>query len=492
MFPKLDTDLAVDTVVVGAGITGLTAACQLAEAGQTVAVLERGRCAQVDTGHTSAHLTMVTDSPLSELVDRFGPDHARAAWDAGLAAIDWIEATVEREGIDCGFERIDGYLHAPVGPAPPPADVFEREAALARECGFAADFVRETPWAGGPGVRFEGQARVHPRRYLAGVAKAIRARGGAVFEHTAAEAFVNEPRAVKANGHTVSCGQIVIATHNPLVGIAGMVSASIFQTKLALYTSYVVAGRVRRGAVPDALFWDTADPYRYVRIEPHREYDVVIVGGEDHKTGQVADTEACYTRLEQAARERVPGLELMHRWSGQVIETPDGLPYVGLSADRQWLATGFAGNGLTFGTAAAAIIADAILGRRNPWTDLFEPGRSAVRRGAWDYVAENADYPYYLLRGRLASIHAGTARALRRGEGRIIEIDGRRAAAFRDDSGRLEVVDAVCTHMGCVVAWNAAERTWDCPCHGSRFRTDGTVISGPAEQPLSPVDLPRG
>jgi glycine/D-amino acid oxidase-like deaminating enzyme len=174
------------------------------------------------------------------------------------------------------------------------------------------------------------------------------------------------------------------------------------QTKLALYTSYVIAARVAPGSVPDALWWDTGDPYDYIRLEPQRGYDVVIFGGEDHKTGQETDTAAAHHRLEQRLRKLVPDAEVTHHWSGQVIETPDGLPYVGKTAPHQYSATGYSGNGITFGTLAGMMIADAIRGRSNPWTELFEPGRKALTRGLWDYIKENADYPYYLIRDRFA------------------------------------------------------------------------------------------
>jgi Rieske Fe-S protein len=289
---------------------------------------------------------------------------------------------------------------------------------------------------------------------------------------------------VKSNGHWIDCRDIVIATHNPLVGIASPTMAAVFQTKLALYTSYVVAGRVKRGVVPDALFWDTADPYKYLRIEPQRDYDCVIYGGEDHKTGQVSDTDACYERLEHALAERVRGIDFTHRWSGQVIETPDGLPYIGQMTDHQYAATGYAGNGMTFGTLAAMIVSDAILGRRNPWSELFDPGRLAIRRGLWDYIKENADYPYYMIRDRFAGADGKSVRSVKRGEGKIIDRNGTKVAAYRSPAGALTVRSATCTHMGCIVGWNTAEQTWDCPCHGSRFATDGSVISGPAESPL--------
>ena len=488
-FAKLADDAEAGVVVVGGGITGLTAAYLLAKAGKRVIVLERGRCAATDTGHTSAHLTMVTDTRLSNLVKGFGRTHAQAVWDAGLAAIAKIDDIVREHDIDAGFEWVDGYLHAPLGDtASDHPEHLKADAKLAGELGFDAEYLESVPLVGRPGVRFAHQARIHPRQYLKGVAKAFVELGGQIHEHSEADEFCDHPRRVKVNGHMVTCEDTVIATHNPLVGFGGMAGATLFQTKLALYTSYVIAGRVACGVVPDALWWDTSNPYQFVRVEPHRDYDVVIFGGEDHKTGQQEDTEACYRRLEEHLRAIVPDAELTHRWSGQVIETPDGLPYIGQSADHQYSATGYAGNGLTFGTLAGIMISDAILERSNPWTELFDPGRKAMTRGLWDYVKENVDYPYYLIRDQFAGAEAKSLRAVKRGQGKVIERNGAKVAAYRDRAGTVTLRSAICTHMGCAVGWNTAERTWDCPCHGSRFKPTGEVISGPAEAPLAKAD----
>lgn len=487
---KLDRSLHADVVIVGAGITGLTTAYLLAAAGKSTIVVERERCAQVDTGHTTAHLTMVTDQRLTDLVKRFGPNHAQAVWDAGLAAIVTIESIVKEQMIDCDFSWIDGYLQTPLFAEASAAEHsrFEEEAALARDLGFDADFVSAVPFTGGAGIRFKHQARFHPRRYVGELATAILSMGGKVYQLSPADEFCDAPRSVKANGHTITCDDIVIATHNPLVGLAGLASSTLFQTKLALYSSYVVAGRVPKGTVPDALFWDTTDPYHYLRLEPRRGFDTVIFGGEDHKTGQATDTEARYARLETSLRQLVPQVDLTHRWSGQVIETPDGLPYIGKMTDHQYAATGFSGNGMTFGTLSAMVITDAILGRANPWSDLVAPDRKALTRGLWDYVKENADYPYYMIRDRVAGAESRPLRSLQRGEGAVIERQGKKVAACRAGNGTIILRSAICTHMGCVVGWNAAERTWDCPCHGSRFKPDGAVISGPAETPLPPAE----
>jgi glycine/D-amino acid oxidase-like deaminating enzyme/nitrite reductase/ring-hydroxylating ferredoxin subunit len=494
-YQRLNNDIEADVVIVGAGVTGLTAALLLADAGRRVVVLERDRCGGGDTSHTTAHLTMVTDMRLTELAERFGTSHAQAVWDAGLAAIATIDDIVRDHHIDAAFGWVDGYVHVPAGTA---ADVeteraLAEEARLAAELGFDAHLIDDVPLVGGAGVRVTGQARIHAGRYLAGLAEAFVASGGQIFEESPAEDYRGAPRAVISNGHFVVCDHIVMTTHNPQPGLAGAVSAALFQTKLALYSSYVVAGRVAHGTVPDALWWDTADPYRYLRVHSESEHDVVILGGEDHKTGQ-GDPDGSYRRLEDALQRLVPDVDITHRWSGQVVETPDGLPYIGEYADRQFVATGFSGNGMTFGTLAGVMIADAITGRVNPWRDLFDPGRKALTKGLWDYLTENADYPYYMIRDRFAGGATADLRTVSRGQGALIERHGTKIAVYRDDRGVATCHSGICTHLGCVVRWNTAERTWDCPCHGSRFSPSGEVISGPAERPLADlsIDKPAG
>lgn len=488
-FPKLARDEHVDVAIIGGGITGLTAAYLLSRAGRSVAVLERDRCARIDTGHTTAHVTMVTDMRLSELVKSFGREHAQAAWDAGLAAIAQIDEIIRGENIECGFAWVPNYLHAPRANAAKVDDVdFREEASLANDLGFDATFVPEVPFMGRPGVRYDGQARFHPRMYLAGLVRAIQAARGRIYEHSEVREFCDEPLSVKANDRTVTCRDVVIATHTPLTGNTNTAFAMLFQTKLALYNSYVVGGQAPRRRVPDALFSDTAEPYHYLRVHPGRNYDVVIFGGEDHKTGQATDTEACYARLERELKVLVPELKVTHHWSGQVIEPYDGLPYLGRNTEHQYIATGFAGNGMTFGTLGAMIAVDGILGRANPWAELFDTGRTKIRYGVWDYITENKDYPYYLVRDRFAGTEGRDLRSLKRGEGKILELKGTRVAAYRDDAGKAVLRSPTCTHLGCEVAWNYAERTWDCPCHGSRFKPTGEVLAGPAESPLSEIE----
>lgn len=487
-FPTLDRDLTVDVVVVGAGITGMTAAYLLKSQGRRVALVERGRCGGVDTSYTTAHLTYVTDERLTSLVSSLGEDHARAVWDAGRAAIAQIDEIIQTEHIACAFEWVPGYLHTPVAEVAADDEALQKEADLAAGLGFDAQYVDSVPFVRRPGVMFEAQARFHPLRYLAGLVTQIGGDGSSVFEHT--DVTEVSDQSVKAGDHTIHADYVVIATHDPMMGKASYLSASLLQTKLFLYSTYVVGGTVAHGTVPDALFWDTGDPYYYLRVVERRDdRDLVILGGADHRTGQVTDTKECYEQVEEMLRRLVPGVDVTKHWSGQVIQTHDGLPYIGETAEDQFVATGFSGNGMTFGTLAAMMACDAATGRVNPWKELFDVGRTTVSTGVWDYLKENAAYPYYLIRDRFAGAEGKSLRAVKSGQGKVIEINGERVAAYRDDEGRLSLVSAVCTHMGCAVAWNSAEGTWDCPCHGSRFTSSGEVMAGPAERPLKSIEL---
>ncbi len=485
-FPALAEDLGVDVVVIGAGITGITAAYLIKSAGLRVALIERERAAMVDTGHTTAHVTYVTDLRLSELVSVFGRDQACAVWDAGRLAIQQIETNVDTEKIDCDFRSAPGYLHEPLnGESEERArTALREEAELARELGFDATYVASVPFVNRAGIRFDAQALFHPRQYLSGLLDALPGEGSHVFEQTPVDDIEDAPLRVTSGSHTIRCNYVVVATHTPLMGKTNPVSASLLQTKLALYTSYAIGGKVPPGILPEAAFWDTADPYHYLRVDRHRGFDYVILGGEDHKTGQAADTAACFQALEETLKSFVPDVEVTHRWSGQVIETNDGLPYIGETSPRQFAATGFSGNGMTFGTLAAMMARDAVLGRSNPWRELFDVHRKKLRGGTWDYLKENKDYLYYMVRDRFAASEK-SLRAVPRGEGRLVDLNGEQVAAYRDEQGVVTLRSPVCTHMGCLVAWNDAGKTWDCPCHGSRFRPNGDVLAGPAQSPLA-------
>jgi nitrite reductase/ring-hydroxylating ferredoxin subunit len=268
----------------------------------------------------------------------------------------------------------------------------------------------------------------------------------------------------------------------PIQGERGTFNAALFQTKLAAYSTYALEAEI--DPVAESLFWDTNDPYLYLRFDRRGDACSVIIGGEDHKTGQEEETETRYERLEKILKKSFPSAKPRHRWSGQVIETPDSLPYIGEVAHRQFLATGFSGNGMTLGTFSAMLIRDLISGNSNPWNGLFAPNRKAIV-GTWDYVLENKDFPTYFIKNWISS--PASDGGINRCEGRVAKIDGKKRAIYCDEHGKRTVLSPICPHMGCIVTWNDAEKTWDCPCHGSRFTATGELIAGPAESGLKPV-----
>lgn len=488
-FPSLDKNVEVDVAVIGGGLTGITAAHLLKKSGARVAIIERRHCAAADTAHTTAHLTCVTDTRLHELVRTFGKDGARAFWEAGMDAIDRICDLARSEAPDCEFKWVPGHLHAPLAEGKvngQERELLEQDAKLAEEFGFNAAFVERVPYANTFGVRFDNQAKFFPLKYLRPLLAGIPGNGSYIFENSEAHEIEDDPLAVHVGKFKVRCEYLVIATHTPLLGKTGLVRGTLFQSKLALYTSYVLGASLPQGLLPEALFWDTSDPYYYLRVDARAGRDYVIFGGEDAKTGQEKDAISHYPRLEARLREFLPQAEVDNHWLGQVIETDDGLPFIGESSGKQFIATGFCGNGFTLGTLAAFMARDRYLGRKNPWFDLFNVNRKKFHGGAWRYVTENLDYPYYLLRDRLKAAEGNSLDDLKRGEGKVLKLDGKKVAACRDDDGNVTLRSPVCTHLGCIVRWNNADKSWDCPCHGSRFSPDGKVLSGPAESPLGP------
>jgi glycine/D-amino acid oxidase-like deaminating enzyme/nitrite reductase/ring-hydroxylating ferredoxin subunit len=409
-------------------------------------------------------------------------------WQGGAAAIDLIETHVEEFAISCGFQRVPGFLFASLHGSNDELEELHTEAELARELGFSTRFVANGPVLGKPAVSYADQALFHPLQYLAAIARAVDGDGSFVCDSCEVGEVLKDPTAVIVNGETVACDYVVIATHVPLTGTTGIVSSTLFQTKLYPYSSYVIGARLPKNTIAPGLYSDTSDPYYYLRIHAEGDHLYAIFGGEDHKTGQVEDTNTCFARLEGTLYKILPEAVIERRWSGQVIETNDGLPFVGETAENQFVGTGYSGNGLTFGTLAGLMAHDAVVNNKNPWQKLFDPNRKTLRDGLTTVIAENIDYPWYLILDRLRQHRGDGADNIAHGDGKVLTINGQRVARHRTDTGELITVSAVCTHMGCLVRWNAAERTWDCPCHGSRFTPAGLVLGGPAENPLEPVE----
>jgi len=482
-FPPLTENLETEVLVIGGGITGVTTAWLLAREGRQVTLVERETIGARDSGHTTAHLTYMTDTRLSELVATFSRKRAQLAWQAGKESMKLIRDAIESLSIDCDFAIVPGYLAAAEEADQSLEGVALRdEAELARELGFDVEMDGVNPVTKSTAIVFSDQMRFHPLKYLRALAQDAARHGARIFETTEVAAFEDDPQRVTATGHHIRYQRVVIATHVPLQGTAGTLGAALFQTKLALYSTYAIAARIPAAQVKELIWSDTADPFRYLRMEKLGDSGLAIFGGEDHKTGQETDTAACFTRLEQRLARWLPEAVVTHRWSGQVVETVDGLPFIGETGKNQFIATGFSGNGYTFGTAAAIMAHDWASGAVHPWSEAFDPARKSPA-SMKEYLKENADFPVRMVRDRLKT-PTDDPEHLKKGEGQVMENDSERIAAYRDLEGELHVCSAVCPHLGCIVAWNPAEKTWDCPCHGSRFEATGGVIAGPAESDL--------
>jgi glycine/D-amino acid oxidase-like deaminating enzyme/nitrite reductase/ring-hydroxylating ferredoxin subunit len=480
--------------VVGAGIAGLTTATLLARAGKDVIVLDDGAVGGGESGLTTAHLVNALDRRWASLVKLHSPHDLRAAARSHTDAIGTIERIVQEEQIDCDFKRLSGYLFAAPGST---SSTIKDEVNAARRAGLT---VREVPRAPlmdfdtGPAVEFPGQGQFHILKYLSGLARAIERDGGKIYTraHVTDVDETSQPGRVVVKtdrGGEVVAEHVVLATNSPLIPRMSM------HMKQSAYRTYAIALRVPRGAIVPGLYWDTADPFHYIRLADLSGADeLLIVGGEDHKTGQADDADERHARLEAWTRERFSlAGEVLHRWSGQVIETVDGLAYIGRvkKDSRVMIVTGDCGNGMTHGTIAGLLIADLVHGRDNEWASLYDPSRVNLSLASVsEYLKENlnvaAQYACWVTGGDV-----NDADKIPPGVGAVVRRGLKKIAAYRDGQGQLHERTAVCPHLDGIVAWNPAERTWDCPCHGSRFEATGRVIHGPAKSDLAPVEVDR-
>jgi glycine/D-amino acid oxidase-like deaminating enzyme/nitrite reductase/ring-hydroxylating ferredoxin subunit len=483
-FPALQGDAHADVCVIGAGIAGLTSAYLLAGEGKDVILIDALGIGAGETGRTTAHF-FPPDEWFSGLEDSFGTDAAQLAARSFAAATDRVESIVAAERIDCQFERLDGYLFAL------PGNGFKdmgKECDAAARAGLQAELLPRVPGLSfdtGPCVRYPHQAQFHPLKYLAGLAAAFVRRGGRIHCGTRALGIDDggDTQLVTTGSGTIRTRSVVVATNTPFH------HRVVMHTKQAGYRTYVVALRVPKGSVPRILLWDTGDPYYYLRLAtpgPDTEHELLVVGGADHKVGQDSHPEHRYADIERWVRERFPMAQAVeYRWSGEVMEPSDGMAYLGrdpVGSKDVYLITGDSGNGMTHCTAGAMLVTDLIMGRDNPWKAIYDPSRK-VKHGVSDFVAEQANtlsqYGDWLTGGEVDS-----PAEIAPGQGAIVRAGLHKLAVYRDDTGELHSLSATCTHLGCVVHWNSAERSWDCPCHGSRFGVDGTVLHGPAAKAL--------
>lgn len=488
----LKEDARADVCVIGAGIAGLTTAYLLGREGASVIVLDDGPIGGGNTERTTAHLSNALDDRYVEMERLHGERGSRVAAESHSAAIDVIERIVNEEQFDCDFERLDGYLFAPPRKS---RKILDEELKAAHRAGLdGVERVGRAPLESfdtGGALRFPEQGQFHPLKYLNSLAGATKRDGALIFTGGSAHAERiqggDDARVQTSGGYTVTSKWVVVATNSPIS------DRFEIHTKQAPYMTYVIGARIPRGSVTKALYWDTLDPYHYVRVQSaasdEEDFDVLIVGGEDHKTGQEHDFGRRYSRLERWARFRFPLMsDVEFRWSGQVMETIDGLAFIGRNPnddENVLIATGDSGMGMTHGTIAGILLTDLIAGRASDWADVYDPARKTVSALS-DFARENinvaAQYTDYVTPGEVDSEDE-----IEPDEGAVVRDGLTKTAVFRDEDGVVHRMSAVCVHLGCIVSWNTNEKTWDCPCHGSRYDATGRVINGPANSDL-PTD----
>ena len=484
-YPVLTDGTRADVAVLGGGIAGLTTAYLLAREGRSVVLVEADRIASGVTGYTTAKVSVQHNLVYADLASRHDAETARLYAESQNRALEWMAATIVDESIDCEWERVPSLVYTEIEDD---RRSVEDEAAAGREAGLAMDLVEEDPslpWPIVCGVRLDGQAQFHPRKYLLALADRIVAAGGRIFESTRAlDVDAGEPCTVHTDRGDLHCAEVVVATHYPFL------DRGLLFARLAPYRDVVVTARIAAEQDPGVIAISTgseAGGTHSVRTAPYKDGQrLLVVTGGQYKTGTKEATQEQYDELAAWTRERFGVDAIEHRWSTQDTSSVDRLPYIGglpNAGDHVWVATGFSAWGMTNGTLSGLILADLLQGRRNDYAAVYDPGRVSLRASAGKLVKENVEVAKHLVTGMFRN-DISAPEDLAPGEAGIFHDGGRRMAAYRDADGTAHVLSARCTHLGCTVAWNDAERTWDCPCHGSRFDIDGSIREGPAVQPL--------
>ena len=484
----LRDDTTADVCIIGAGIAGLTTAYLLGRENLHVVVIDADAPTTGETSRATAHLANALDDRFYSLERWHGENGSRIAAQSHTAAIDLIERISQEEMIECDFRRVDGYLFDPNDDV----SLLRDELLAAHRAGLRDVELIDAPstvsLGGRKCLRFPRQGQFNPLHYLNGLVELIQRQEGRIFGQTRAVQVDEGPEIIVTTdtGRRIRAGALVVATNSPFNNRVHL------HSKMAPYRTYVIAARVPTGSVPAGLYWDTLDPYHYVRLaDSANGLDTLIIGGEDHKTGQEVHTGVHFENLERWARHHFPQIqEITHRWSGQVMETIDGLAYIGRnpgSSDNCYVITGDSGMGMTHGTLAGMLITDLIQKRPNPWEAVYNPSRVTLTAGL-TYAKENFNVARQYL--DFAKVLGGDVSDLPTNCGCVIQRGMHKLAVFRGKDGTLHEMSAVCPHLGCVVHWNDTEHTWDCPCHGSRFEATGEVINGPASTPLTPQSTP--
>jgi glycine/D-amino acid oxidase-like deaminating enzyme/nitrite reductase/ring-hydroxylating ferredoxin subunit len=484
-FPRLDKDIHVDVVIVGGGITGITSAYLLANEGLKVAVLEAGKLLNGTTGHTTAKITAQHDLIYDEFIHNFGKSKARLYYEANAEALSFIKKTVDQHQINCDFSKQDAYIYATTDQY---ARKLEKEAKAYENLGIDGGLVDTIPFdiEIQNGLVMKNQAQFHPLKYLAHLIQIITEKGGLIFENTTGVNIETgkQPTVLTRDGLRVTGSHVLSCSHFPFYEGLGFYSTRMYADR-----SYVLAAKTKK-AYPGGMYLSADQPSRSLRSATINGEEMVLIGGESHKTGQGKDTLEHYKALEDFGQQ-IFGLDnILYRWSAQDLITLDKIPYIGEITSSQpniLIATGYRKWGMSNGTAAALLFRDMILDKKNVYQNLYTPSRFYAHPSLKNFLVENADVAAHLIKGKL-ELPAKSAGDLSNGEGAVITVDGHRKGAYKDEEGQLYIVDTTCTHIGCEVEWNNGDRTWDCPCHGSRFSYTGEVVEGPAEKPLQRHD----
>jgi glycine/D-amino acid oxidase-like deaminating enzyme/nitrite reductase/ring-hydroxylating ferredoxin subunit len=476
-----------DVLIAGAGITGLTAALKLRQAGKKVIVADLNSPGFGTTGGTSAHINTFADTTYTEVRQSFGADAAKQFAKAVLDGFQIISDNIKQLNISCDFEDKPGYLYAETEEEEKQLDdIYKGALDVGVEMSYTEDAPLKPAYL--KALLIPNQAQFHPLKYLQALAKEFTEIGGIILEDTKIESLnsTDGRHECKFKNGSVTASHVFYATHVP----PGL---NLFNFRCAPYRSYVMAFKLKSGQYPDALIYDMQEPYHYIRTHEVDGEQLLLVGGEDHKTGH-DDPEKAFKALEKYTSKYYNISSVKYKWSSQYYIPVDGLPYVGqmpLAAKGIYCATGYNGNGMMLGSISGSIVADLILDKKNELSDLFNPSRLKPIEGFTEFVKENADAAYHFVADRLSIKDTDSLNRLRPGTGKVVELDGKKVAAYRDDQGEFHTLSPVCTHAKCIVNWNAEETTWDCPCHGARYDIEGQVLNGPATKNLEKIDFSK-
>lgn len=484
-FPRLEEDINVDVVIVGGGIAGLTSAFLLVNEGLKVAIIEADHVLNGTTGNTTAKISAQHGLIYDEFIRNIGESKAKLYYEANAEAMHFIENTISEHRIDCDFSKQDAYVYAVTEEY---AMKVKKEAKAYEKLGINGELVNSIPFNIDiqNGIVMKDQAQFHPLKYLAHLLQHITEKGGQIFENTTAVNIETkeQPKVLTRENHSITAKHVLICTHFPFYEGMGLYSARMHAS-----SSYVLATKVK-SKYPGGMYISAEMPSRSLRSATINDEEYVLVLGEDHKTGQGGDILERYKALEDFT-EHALGLEsIAYRWTAQDLITLDKLPYIGnlTSNDPNILiATGFRKWGMTNGTAAALLFRDVIVNKGSKYQDLYSPSRFYANPSLKNLLAQNVNVAGQFMKGKFG-ITTKSLEDIKKDEGGVITINGQRKGAYRDTEGELHIVDTTCTHLGCEVEWNNGQRSWDCPCHGSRFTYTGEVIEGPAEKPLSRDD----